>query len=406
LEDSFGESQLVGAVEHKPTTANELLAVISQSMKFRKTSPTVKNDTSSRSHAVCRIRIANKDLPESPDGLLFLVDLAGSEMATDVKEHSTERMKETREINVSLSTLKDCIRGRAVWNLSESSSGDWKAPKVHIPFRSSALTKVLKHVFDVKSDRYCKTTILACVKPNANDAPASKNTLRYAELLRVPGPPNKPVIFNARVPSTWKNSELQDWITSNSGEPPVSPTILAPTETGSQLLKLPKAEFVTRCLKTEHVSPERARAFYDKFWRMHVDSRSSSKSDNAATDSGPAKSTPATPFYTRLRPGMIVRCKQWDPRLPIRHVCILAPIGAFGAGVGSVGGPPGFRNSRDEGLWKAEGDKYICAEIHPAIMPEAYSLALELQSLIALGEMEDEVLMEFDEATRMYFINI
>src|SRR3954453_18398654 len=98
MEDSFGESQLVGAVEQKPSTSQELLSLIEQSMKFRKSAPTLKNDTSSRSHAICRVRITNKDVIDAPDGLLFLVDLAGSEFGSDVKEHSDERRKETREI--------------------------------------------------------------------------------------------------------------------------------------------------------------------------------------------------------------------------------------------------------------------------------------------------------------------
>jgi kinesin family protein 2/24 len=221
MEDSFGESQLVGAVEQKPATSAELLELIERSMSFRKTAATLKNNTSSRSHAVCRIRISNKDLPEAPDGLFFLVDLAGSELGTDSKEHSEERMKETREINVSLSTLKDCIRGRAVWNVAETvGPGNKRPPKVHIPFRSSVLTKVLKHVFDVKGERYCKTAVLACVKPNASDAGASKNTLRYAELLRVPMPSGNPRAYNPNIPSTWSNKELAAWIQNN-----VSPTM-------------------------------------------------------------------------------------------------------------------------------------------------------------------------------------
>lgn len=218
MEDSFGESQLVGALEQKPTTSSELLELIERSMSFRKTAATLKNDTSSRSHAVCRLRISNKDDPEAPDGLFFLVDLAGSELGSDSKDHSQERMKETREINVSLSTLKDCIRGRAVWNISETTTGSQRPPKVHIPFRSSVLTKVLKHVFDVKGDRYCKTAVLACVKPTASDAGASKNTLRYAELLRVPMPPGKPKPYNSQVPSTWSNKELAEWISKNVSE--------------------------------------------------------------------------------------------------------------------------------------------------------------------------------------------
>ena len=64
-------------------------------------------------------RIANKSDPSSADGLFFLVDLAGSEADLDSKEHSRELMKETRDINLSLSTLKDCIRGRALWDLND-----------------------------------------------------------------------------------------------------------------------------------------------------------------------------------------------------------------------------------------------------------------------------------------------
>jgi kinesin family member 2/24 len=215
MEDAFGESQLVGAVEEKPSTAEELISHIERSMSFRKTAPTIKNDSSSRSHAVCRIRITNKDVIDAPDGLFFLVDLAGSEVDRDIKEHSRDRMMETRDINVSLSTLKDCIRGRAMWNMTGGVSTNKRAMNVHVPFRSSILTKVLKHVFDVKGDRYCKTTVLACVKPNAADAGPSKNTLRYAELLRVPVAKNKSAAYNVNIPSTWSHNALTEWIERN-----------------------------------------------------------------------------------------------------------------------------------------------------------------------------------------------
>ena len=226
MEDSFGESQLVGAVEERPVSAEELLSYIEKSMLFRKSATTLKNDMSSRSHAVCRIRIVNKDLLDSPDGLLFLVDLAGSEVDRDRKEHSTDRMKEARDINVSLSTLKDCIRGRSMLNMTEGADGIKKASKMHVPFRSSVLTKVLKHVFDVKGERYCKTAVLACVKPNAADAGPSKNTLRYAELLQVSVPKSKPAVYNASTPSTWSHSELIVWIGANVSRRPSRLTIV------------------------------------------------------------------------------------------------------------------------------------------------------------------------------------
>jgi kinesin family protein 2/24 len=208
LEDSFGETQLVGVVEHRPKTATEFLSLLAQSTTLRQTEQTLKNDTSSRSHAVCRIRVCNPARPSEPDGLIFLVDLAGSEYASDVRFHSASRMKERREINISLSTLKDCIRGRALYNLG----GEKKA---HVPFRWSLLTKVLKHVFDVKSERACKTVVLACVKPNAGEAPAGKNTLRFAEVLRVRVPKMEPEFCHHEVPRTWSHEYLVEWIKKN-----------------------------------------------------------------------------------------------------------------------------------------------------------------------------------------------
>ena len=54
LEDSFGESQLVGITEHVPSSPDALLALIETAMTFRRSAPTLKNDSSSRSHAVIR----------------------------------------------------------------------------------------------------------------------------------------------------------------------------------------------------------------------------------------------------------------------------------------------------------------------------------------------------------------
>jgi kinesin family protein 2/24 len=182
-------------------------------MKFRKSAPTFKNDSSSRSHAIWRIRITNMDVPETPDGLLFLIDLAGSEFARDYQTHTEAQKKDSKDINMSLSTLKECIRGRALQDK-------------HIPYRHSALTKVLKHVFDPKGFRGCKTAVLACVNPSASDIQPSKNTLRFAELLKVPVPKPKPVTFHPDVPATWNNKQVKEWIEKNVSIPshPSMPT--------------------------------------------------------------------------------------------------------------------------------------------------------------------------------------
>ena len=212
LEDSFGVSQLTGALEHEVTTADEMLALIDTATSFRRTEATQKNDTSSRSHAICRIRIQNPSKPAAEDGILYLIDLAGSEAARDKATHGAQRMRETREINASLSVLKDCIRGKAEADVLAASNSK---KKPHVPFRQSALTKVLKHVFDPSTMRTCKTVVIGCVNPCLLDAGPTKNTLRYAETLRVLVPKAKPVRYDPKSPLTWTNEQLKEWVEKN-----------------------------------------------------------------------------------------------------------------------------------------------------------------------------------------------
>ncbi|KAI0174918.1 kinesin motor domain-containing protein [Pestalotiopsis sp. NC0098] len=186
LEDAAGATQLFGAREQLIEDKREAALLLRAANRLRRAAPTSKNDGSSRSHAICRVRIED---PSSPDaaGFLYLVDLAGSEVARDIAAHTADRMRETREINTSLSVLKDCIRGRAEWEATKRAKRGKTKKRPHIPFRHCALTKVLKHVFDPSDDRDdSRTVVIACVNPNLADAKSSKNTLRYAEMLRVP----------------------------------------------------------------------------------------------------------------------------------------------------------------------------------------------------------------------------
>ncbi|KAJ4291274.1 hypothetical protein N0V88_006276 [Collariella sp. IMI 366227] len=217
LEDSFGTTQMAGALEHHVTSKDVLLGYIEAAASLRSTASTLKNDTSSRSHAICRLRFENPAMPSVEDGLLYLIDLAGSEAARDKTVHDLTRMKEAREINTSLSVLKDCIRGRALAD-ADSFTGRPGASKkpAYVPFRQSTLTKTLKHVFDPASARSCKTVVVACVNPCLADAGPSKNTLRYAEMLRVPVPKAKAVEYSPAVPATWNNEQLRYWIEKNS----------------------------------------------------------------------------------------------------------------------------------------------------------------------------------------------
>lgn len=217
-EDAFGVIQLSGALEHRVSTTSEMLSYIETATALRRTEATDKNDASSRSHAICRIRIQQK--PDAPDddadGMLYLVDLAGSEAARDTTNHDAQRMRETREINASLSVLKDCIRGKAEADTAAADASSKRKP--HVPFRQTPLTKILKHVFDPAALRNCKTVVIACVNPCILDSIPSRNTLRYAETLRVIVPKVVEIKYDAKVPRTWDNKQLRSWIRSNVSE--------------------------------------------------------------------------------------------------------------------------------------------------------------------------------------------
>lgn len=213
---------MAGALEHRVTDKDTLLEFIEAAASLRRTASTLKNDTSSRSHAICRLRFENPGLPEADDGLLYLIDLAGSEAARDKAAHDATRMKEAREINTSLSVLKDCIRGRALAD-ADSFAGKSSRKPAYVPFRQSTLTKTLKHVFDPGSGRSCKTVVVACVNPCLADIGATKNTLRYAEMLRAALPNSKPAEYRPGVPATWNNEQLRSWIQYNVRTPCLHP---------------------------------------------------------------------------------------------------------------------------------------------------------------------------------------
>jgi kinesin family protein 2/24 len=214
LEDADGATQMVGALEHQVHNAEDMRALIERANSFRRTEATFKNPASSRSHAICRIRINN--LSDGSDGLLYMIDLAGSEGARDVAAHGADRMRETRQINVSLSVLKDCILGKAQAGSAMLLNTEGSGQKIpHIPFRRSALTRVLKHVFDPASARPCKTVVIACVNPSLADVGPSKNTLRFAEMLRVLVPITDETDTGRKTAMHWTNAQLKEWIAIN-----------------------------------------------------------------------------------------------------------------------------------------------------------------------------------------------
>ena len=160
LEDKFGKVNLVGLQEVEVDTKEQFMELCKRAADsryfsllnfhsiypLRSTSTTLKNDESSRSHAIVRVRIENTEVKSAEDGQLLVIDLAGAENAADSQFHDKSRIKETKAINSSLMTLKECIKNRA-------KSVQDPSTFVHIPFRQAKLMLVMKDAFELESHK-------------------------------------------------------------------------------------------------------------------------------------------------------------------------------------------------------------------------------------------------------------
>lgn len=187
-------------------SAEQLDELIVSALSHRRVSATLRNATSSRSHAVLTIRITNKLMPFAEPGQLLLVDLAGSERYEDSKAHDKQRMLESRDNNNSLMSLKECVRAKAKMATEDGF--------VHIPWRSNKLTMLLKPIFDVESRQPSKTLIIAHVSPHIQDTAHSVTTLSYAAPFKTAPPkPRGPAPYDPQDPRTWNHEQTLAWFT-------------------------------------------------------------------------------------------------------------------------------------------------------------------------------------------------
>jgi kinesin family protein 2/24 len=174
FDDSKGVTQIFGLREFQADTPEEMRLIIDKANSIRTTHNTVTNETSSRSHAICNIIIKEKGSKEF--GKLSLVDLAGSERGTETQSNNRLRRAEGAEINKSLLALKECIR--ALQARKTSGNGD-----IHVPFRASKLTHVLRDSFVSKSDK-SRIIMISCINPSYISSNHTINTLRYSDRLK------------------------------------------------------------------------------------------------------------------------------------------------------------------------------------------------------------------------------
>lgn len=129
------------------------------------------NAESSRAHTIIQIEfksIVNFQGKKSQKlSLINLIDLAGSEKAGQTGA-TGDRLEEGCNINKSLSCLGDVIKA-----LVDKQNGK----KVVVPYRNSALTRMLQNALGGNS----KTYMICAIRPGAKFFDETVNTLKYAD---------------------------------------------------------------------------------------------------------------------------------------------------------------------------------------------------------------------------------
>ncbi|KAH8685242.1 kinesin related protein 1 [Ilyonectria robusta] len=138
--------------------------MLEEAQNNRSVAATKANERSSRSHSVFILKLVGENFAtgERCEGTLNLVDLAGSERLKHSQAEG-ERMKETQNINKSLSCLGDVIEA-----LGRGSG--------HIPYRNSKLTHLLQYSLGGNS----KTLMFVMVSPLETHLKETLTSLRFA----------------------------------------------------------------------------------------------------------------------------------------------------------------------------------------------------------------------------------
>lgn len=179
-EDGKQQVCIVGLEEFRVSNVDTIKELIERGNATRSTGTTGANEESSRSHAILQLAIkrsvdGSETKPARVIGKLSFIDLAGSERGADTTDNDKQTRIEGAEINKSLLALKECIR--ALDN-----------DQVHIPFRGSKLTEVLRDSFIGNS----RTVMISCISPNFGSCEHTLNTLRYADRVKSLSKGNNP----------------------------------------------------------------------------------------------------------------------------------------------------------------------------------------------------------------------
>ncbi|XP_037025937.1 kinesin-like protein Klp10A isoform X5 [Bradysia coprophila] len=167
MEDGKQQVQVVGLTEKVVDNVDEVLKIINHGNSTRTSGQTSANSNSSRSHAIFQI-VLRPPGASRIHGKFSFIDLAGNERGADTQSANRQVRMEGAEINKSLLALKECIRA-----LGKQS--------VHLPFRVSKLTQVLRDSFIGEKSKTC---MIAMISPGLSSCEHTLNTLRYANRVK------------------------------------------------------------------------------------------------------------------------------------------------------------------------------------------------------------------------------
>lgn len=139
------------------------------------------NQASSRSHAILQMLITTSVVGypnELKQGRLTMIDLAGSERLSR-GNGSQKHLRESAAISKSLLALGGCISGLV--RLQHCHSKQMLQTQIHIPYRDSKLTRVLR---DSLVNLTCNVSMIVTLNPLPEFYDATFSTLAFANKIK------------------------------------------------------------------------------------------------------------------------------------------------------------------------------------------------------------------------------
>jgi hypothetical protein len=152
-----------GLVKYPVASMEQCLTLLFTGEKNRIIRQTKLNMFSSRSHTVFQLLITNTKGECKSKAKFNLCDLAGSEKVSSEIAMNIKHLAELRSINLSLTTL-----GKVISALSTKT--------MHVPYRDSKLTKILKDSINGST----RTCLIATISPTIDCIEESISTLTFA----------------------------------------------------------------------------------------------------------------------------------------------------------------------------------------------------------------------------------